>query len=314
MSQIQKLAIELRKSISKKIIGKDSVIDKVTAALICGGHVLLNDIPGTGKTTFARTLADSLDATFCRIQFTPDLLPSDLIGVSVPDPETGVFRFHKGAVFTQILLADEINRAAPRTQSALLECMEERQVTADGYTYMLQKPFFVIATQNPVEMQGTFPLLEAQLDRFLLCLSLGYLSREQELALLACVDPIVSTTPSVTVEQLLAAQKELSQVTVSAPVREYIVDLARASREHSGIQLGLSTRGTQALYRLSCAVAAIQGRDFVTPDDVKSIAADCMAHRMVTNGALWNDRVDTCRTVVEELLHTVPVPKEAQWN
>lgn len=314
MSEITTIAASLREAISTRIYGKETVIDKVLAALLCGGHVLLNDIPGTGKTTLSRCLADVLDAKFHRIQFTPDLLPSDLIGVSVPDPKTGAFVFRKGPVFTQILLADEINRAAPRTQSALLECMEERQVTTDGVTYPLEEPFFVIATQNPVEMQGTFPLPEAQLDRFLLCLSLGYPDREQELELLSRKEASPKITPAVTLPMLAAARKELEQIKVSAAVQEYLVDLAHASRKHHQVQLGLSTRGMLSLQEVSKAVAAICGRAYVTPDDIKHIAVDCMAHRMVARGSLWEENYETCRRIVAELLETVPVPKESLWN
>ncbi len=314
MSQIQYVAEKIRKSISQQILGKTEVIDKVLAAMLCGGHVLLSDIPGTGKTTLARTLAKSMDAVFHRIQFTPDLLPSDLIGVSIPDAKTGEFHFRKGILFSQILLADEINRATPRTQSALLECMAERQVTADGVTYPLECPFFVIATQNPVEMQGTFPLPEAQLDRFLLCLSLGYPERAQELALLARGNMTEPTISVVTVAQFLEAQQELQQVTAAAAVQAYVADLAQASRSHERIQLGLSTRGMLALLAVSRAYAAIQGRTFVTPDDVKVLAADCMAHRITARGGVWEEGTAENRKLVTELLETVPVPKEETWN
>lgn len=313
MLQIKSLSDLLVQNISQCVLGKEDVIQKIIAAMLSGGHVLLNDIPGTGKTTLARGLAASMQGVFHRIQFTPDLLPSDLLGVSVPNGKTGEFQFRKGAVFTQILLADEINRATPRTQSALLECMAEYQVTADGVTYPLEQPFFVIATQNPVEMQGTFPLPEAQLDRFLLCLSLGYLAREQELALLARGGKTPELTAVVTMEQLRFAQRGVEQITASPAVCGYVADLAQASREHERVHVGLSTRGMLALLQVSRAYAAMQGRAFVTPDDVKFLAADVIAHRLILRDG-WDTPIEAGRQVVSQLLQTVPVPKEAEWN
>lgn len=314
MSKIQEVTQALRNSISQVILGKEDVVDKLLAALLCGGHVLLNDIPGTGKTTLARTLAQSMEATFRRIQFTPDLMPSDLVGVSIFDPAEKRFVFREGAVFTQILLADEINRATPRTQSALLECMEEHQVTVDGTTHSLDALFFVIATQNPVEMEGTFPLPEAQLDRFLLCLSLGYPEREQELALLSRPMTMPVPVPVISAQQIVAARRELEQVAVSRAVQEYLVDLTQASRQHPQVQLGLSTRGMLDLLRVSKAFAAMQGRSYVIPDDIKHLAADSMVHRMQVQGNVWTEQSAVCRQVVQELLEQVPVPKETTWN
>ena len=314
MSKIQEVTQALRNSISQVILGKEDVVDKLLAALLCGGHVLLNDIPGTGKTTLARTLAQSMEATFRRIQFTPDLMPSDLVGVSIFDPAEKRFVFREGAVFTQILLADEINRATPRTQSALLECMEEHQVNVDGTTHPLDALFFVIATQNPVEMEGTFPLPEAQLDRFLLCLSLGYPEREQELALLSRPMTMPVPVPVISAQQIVAARRELEQVAVSRAVQEYLADLTQASRQHPQVQLGLSTRGMLDLLRVSKAFAAMQGRSYVIPDDIKHLAADSMAHRMQVQGNVWTEQSAVCRQVVQELLEQVPVPKETAWN
>ena len=255
-----------------------------------------------------------MEATFRRIQFTPDLMPSDLVGVSIFDPAEKRFVFREGAVFTQILLADEINRATPRTQSALLECMEEHQVTVDGTTHPLDALFFVIATQNPVEMEGTFPLPEAQLDRFLLCLSLGYPEREQELALLSRPMTMPVPVPVISAQQIVAARRELEQVVVSRAVQEYLADLTQASRQHPQVQLGLSTRGMLDLLRVSKAFAAMQGRSYVIPDDIKHLAADSMAHRMQVQGNVWTEQSAVCRQVVQELLEQVPVPKETAWN
>ncbi|MDY3941671.1 MAG: AAA family ATPase [Eubacteriales bacterium] len=312
--KIKSVADAIVENAGKVIYGKQNEIRLITAALLCGGHVLLDDIPGTGKTTLAKALAKTIAADTRRIQFTPDLLPSDVTGINFYNQKTGDFVFRAGPVFTNILLADEINRTTPRTQSALLECMAEGQATIDGVSYPLPQPFFVIATQNPVEMQGTFPLPEAQLDRFLLCLSLGYPEKEQELALLSRPAAVPESKPVATAAQLLAARQELARVTVSAAVQEYLVELAHASREHRGIQLGLSTRGMLSLLEVSRAAAAMHGRTYVTPDDIKWIAADCMAHRMTARGSMWEENQETCRSIAEELLQTVPVPKESLWN
>lgn len=312
--KIKSVADAIVENVGKVIYGKQNEIRLITAALLCGGHVLLDDIPGTGKTTLAKALAKTIAADTRRIQFTPDLLPSDVTGINFYNQKTGDFVFRAGPVFTNILLADEINRTTPRTQSALLECMAEGQATIDGVSYPLPQPFFVIATQNPVEMQGTFPLPEAQLDRFLLCLSLGYPEKEQELALLSRPAAVPESKPVATAAQLLAARQELARVTVSAAVQEYLVELAHASREHRGIQLGLSTRGMLSLLEVSRAAAAMHGRTYVTPDDIKWIAADCMAHRMTARGSMWEENQETCRSIAEELLQTVPVPKESLWN
>ncbi|MCD7960006.1 MAG: MoxR family ATPase [Ruminococcus sp.] len=315
MSQIQSLTSTCKASIAKHLFGKDDVIEKVLATIISGGHVLLNDVPGTGKTLLARQLAISFGGKFHRIQFTPDLLPGDITGVSIFDPKTNTFLFQKGPVFSNILLADEINRATPRTQSALLECMEEHQVSVDGTTYPLEEPFFVIATQNPVEMQGTFPLPEAQLDRFMLCLTLGYPNRTQEMAILTSSREVLKKSESViSISQLLAAQKELDNIKASDAICEYVVDLAEATRSSNNISLGLSTRGMLALLKISKATAAIRGRNFVTPDDIKWIAVDCIAHRLVIHGSEWDDSGKESREIVQQILERVPVPRESTWN
>ena len=315
LAPIQRFIDPLRKAAAQQIFGKEEVIDKILAAMLCGGHVQLSDVPGTVKTTLARTLAYALDADFRRIQLTPDMMPADILGVSIPDPKTQAFVFHKGPVFAQIVLADEINRATPRTQSALLECMEEGQVTVDGVTYAVEQPFFVMATQNPVEMQGTFPLPEAQLDRFLLCLSLGYPSREQSLALLAQGGAREATIPVTTVQAWQSAQAVCRTIHVSTAIQTYLVALAEATRTHRDIQLGLSTRGLMTWQAVSQAAAALHGRDYVIPEDVQWLAVDCIAHRLVCRGGgSWTEGTDPCRTLVEEILHTVPVPKETLWK
>ena len=290
------------------------MIDQVLTALFAGGHILLEDMPGTGKTTLAKSIARSVDCSCTRVQFTPDLLPSDLTGINYYNQKQGEFAFRQGPVFTNVLLADEINRATPRTQSSLLECMEEGQITVDSVTYPLEQPFFVIATQNPVEIQGTFPLPEAQMDRFMMRLSLGYPSKEFEIEMLgrfSSASPIDSLESVITKQQLIEAQKAVRQITLSKDLLGYIVELVEASRNHPQVRMGVSPRGALALMHASQAKAALSGRDFVTPDDVKSVAVDVMAHRLLCRNTAAARETSGGRMIVEELLSSVPVPTEA---
>lgn len=313
--QIQKLAERIHENMAQRIVGKDAVIDRVLIAVLCGGHVLLDDLPGTGKTTLAKALAASLDGKYRRVQFTPDLLPTDITGVNIYNQKEQSFIFREGAVFTNVLLADEINRAAPRTQSALLECMEEQQVTVDGVTYPLSAPFFVIATQNPIEMQGTFPLPEAQIDRFLFCLRMGYPERRQEQEMLSRALAGVAALSSVaTCEELLKAQEELKSVRIAEAIKEYLLDIVQATRDSAQIKAGVSPRGLLALADAARGYAAIHGRDYVTPDDIKAIAADVIAHRLVLKGASYGDRLEEKRRLTMELMEQVSVPKDQLWN
>lgn len=277
--------IELAAALGTVVRGQDAAIELLLIAMLSEGHVLVEDVPGVGKTTLARTLARALGLEFSRVQFTPDLLPADISGSSVLDPRDGTFHFSKGPIFTQLLLADEINRASPRTQSALLEAMSERQVTIDGTTRELPRPFFVVATQNPIDHQGTYPLPEAQLDRFLLRLSLGYPSIEQELEMLEDrqrVDPIDKVTSTLSADVLFAMQNKVREVAVTKPVAQYILRVIRATREGvPELELGVSPRGSLSMYRAAQARAFLQGRDFVNPDDVFALALPVLAHRLV---------------------------------
>lgn len=315
MAQLSSLTAVLKENISKVIMGKEEQIEKILLCLYCGGHILLEDIPGTGKTTLAKALARSLDCSFKRIQFTPDLLPSELTGINYYNQKEQAFQFRPGAIFTNILLADEINRATPRTQSSLLECMEERQCSVDGVTYPMAQPFLVVATQNPVEIQGTFPLPEAQLDRFFMKLSLGYPDAQQERAMLTAYQlqsPLNSLAPVCVGQDILEVQKQVAQVRVSQPVAAYIVSLAGATRRHEKIRLGISPRGVIALMRASQAKAAMQGRDYVLPDDVKSVFLDISAHRIICRGYQMGQADDVSKECLSEILVQTPAPVEQQ--
>lgn len=309
---ISESAARLRENIQKVIVGKADIIDLALIAILCEGHLLLEDVPGTGKTTLAKTIAASLGCTFRRVQFTPDLLPSDLTGIYYYNQKAQEFEYRPGPVMAQILLADEINRATPRTQSALLEAMQERQVTVDIATHALPRPFLVMATQNPVELEGTFPLPEAQLDRFLMKVALGYPDEASENEMLLRFersDPLDTLNSVVEPDDILSMQQETRTVRVENSVRQYIVNICRATRAHADVMLGASPRATMALYRTCQARAAINGRDFVIPDDVKEMAPPVLTHRLVVNPQTrLRGRVP--EDVVREIVDTVPVPVE----
>ncbi len=308
------LAQRVRASVERVIVGKPEVIDQALVAILCEGHILIEDVPGIGKTKLAKALARSLGCTFRRLQCTPDLLPSDITGLEFFNQRAQAFEFRPGPVFTQLLLVDEINRATPRTQSALLESMEERQVTVEGQTRALPRPFVVMATQNPVELQGTFPLPEAQLDRFLLRLSLGYPSAADEQEILRryrIEEPLDDLEPVATPEDVRAMQAAVRAIYTSPAVEAYVVAIARATRAHPEIELGLSPRGTLGLRRAAQALAAIHERAFVLPDDVKAIAPVVLGHRLsISSGARLRDR--TATEIVDEVLRSIPAPVERE--
>ncbi len=307
---IQSLVEKVAANVEHVILGKHAEVELAMVALLCSGHILIEDVPGVGKTMLARAIAKSLGCSFKRLQFTPDMLPTDVTGVSMFNQKTREFEFRAGPVHAQIVLTDEINRATPKTQSALLECMEERQVTVDGMTYAMPQPFFVMATQNPIEYEGTFPLPEAQLDRFMLRIRLGYPANKDEMAMLDAqrvAHPIEEVAQVASADELMTAQRAVKDVYVDALVKEYILALVDATRKHPDIYLGASPRGSLALYKTAQARAAILGRDFVTPDDIKALVETALAHRLIISPAARLKNVDP-RAVVDELIHSVAVP------
>jgi MoxR-like ATPase len=297
-------------NVSRVVVGKRDTVEMLLVALLADGHVLLEDVPGIGKTTLAKALARSVDCSFARIQFTPDLLPSDVTGINYFNQKEQEFQFRAGPVFSQVLLADEINRATPRTQASLLEAMQERQATIDGQTYRLPVPFLVLATQNPIELEGTFPLPEAQLDRFMLQLQLGYPSLEEEEAILQqyeLSDPMLDLQPVVSVDHLLTLRRQVTTVHVSAAVRGYLLQVVRSTREHPLVVLGVSPRGSLALFRASQALAALRGRDFVIPSDIQALAPALLTHRIHISPQT-RLRGRTPQQIVADITEQTPVP------
>jgi len=310
MEHIKPLTDKLFTNVEKVIVGKRDALQKTILALLVQGHVLIEDVPGVGKTMLARSIARSIGCSFKRIQFTPDMLPSDVTGVSIFNQRDREFEFREGPIFAQIVLVDEINRATPKTQSALLEAMEERQVTVDGRTYPMPKPFLVLATQNPIEYEGTFPLPEAQLDRFVLRIRLGYVSKAEEINILSAQQfkhPLEDLAQALTQDELLQLQGVVRDVYVDDSIKEYIITIIDATRNHPDVYLGSSPRGSLALYKTGQALAALLGRDYVIPDDVKSLAEPTLAHRLIISPAARMKNVDAIE-VIAEILDSVPVP------
>lgn len=314
MAEKDNLIQSIKTAVGNVIVGKERTIDLLTAAFLCGGHVLLEDVPGTGKTLLAKTLAKAVDLDFQRIQFTPDLMPSDITGLNYYNQKEGEFVFRKGPVFTNILLADEINRATPRTQSALLECMEERQVTLDGETRKLEEPFFVIATENPIETGGTYPLPEAQLDRFLVHLSMGLPDLEEEVRILERFEkdnPLEKAEPVCRKEDILSLRQSLEEVYVHPALMRYMASVAQASREQEGVLCGISPRGSLALLRISRAYAMGKGRMYIVPEDIKETAVSVMAHRLILSQRRGGTAA--AERMARKILEEVPVPTE-DWK
>lgn len=310
MQAVQGFADRLIANVEKVIVGKTEVIRLTIIGLLCQGHLLIEDVPGTGKTMLAKSLARSIGGTFNRIQFTPDMLPSDVTGVSMFNQKTGEFEYRPGPVMANIVLTDEVNRATPKTQSALLEAMEERQVTVDGVTHLCPSPFMVLATQNPIEYEGTFPLPEAQLDRFLMRISLGYPSPSEEIRMIEAqqiAHPVDSLQQAVSIDELRQAQAGVRHVTVTPELKRYILELVTATRRHEDVYVGASPRGSLALFRSAQARAAVSGREYAMPDDIKALAVPALAHRLVVGSAARVRDVDT-RALIQEILHSLPVP------
>jgi MoxR-like ATPase len=310
MAEIQSFGKKLINNLEKVIVGKRHPIELIVVGLLCQGHVLIEDVPGVGKTVLARSLAKSLACSFKRLQFTPDMLPSDVTGVSIYNQSKRVFEFRPGPIFSQVVLVDEINRATPKTQAALLEAMEERQVTVDGKTHPLPSPFMVLATQNPIEYEGTFPLPEAQLDRFLLRVRLGYPNPTDEIEILnrqQLRHPIEALKSVIKVEELIEAMKEIKKVYVSDAINRYVVELTNRTRQNEEVYLGASPRGSLALFRTGQAAAALAGRDYVLPDDIKRLAVPVLAHRVIV-GPAARLRELSAEQIVQEILDNTPVP------
>jgi MoxR-like ATPase len=302
---------KIKENVGKVIVGKEDTIDKIIVSFICSGHVLIEDVPGLGKTKLANSLSKSMNCTFKRIQFTPDLLPSDLTGIYFYNQKNQDFEFRKGPLLSQFVLADEINRATPRTQSALLECMEERQVTVEGNTIKLERPFFVMATQNPVEQFGTFPLPEAQLDRFFMKLSMGYPDVSEEKAMMnrfMTKDPINELQAAVTMEDIEFVQNNYAMVHISEEIKDYIVEIVNATRSHREVELGCSPRATLNMMKGSQALAAIRGRDYVIPEDIKELAVPILSHRLMLRNELTSG--SKSKSLIEEIITTIKAPLE----
>ena len=314
LASIQDLSMKVKENIGQVIVGKENIVDLLLVGLISSGHVLLEDVPGTGKTLLAKSMAKSLSCTFKRIQFTPDLLPTDVTGINFYNQKQGEFEFRSGPIFANIVLADEINRATPRTQSSLLESMEERQATIDGETRKLESPFMVIATQNPVESQGTFPLPEAQLDRFLLKINLGYPTKEEGIEILKRfkqTNPLEQINSVIDADDIVQAQQLYSSVYVSDDMFSYLMDIIDSTRSHPKVELGVSPRGSQALLKAVQVFAILQGRDFVTPDDIKAMVKPVLSHRLVirqTMGLSGN----IADKIIDEILESTTVPSEIE--